>query len=289
MRLDSVLARIDSLRPMPAVAVQLLNAAQDPDVDLAHVARWIEHDAGMTANLLRYCNSPLYGLWSQIASVRQAVSVIGMKQVIQMALTALSSRYLSPSQPGYALAPGDLWKNSVAAAIASELLASETKYPNPATAYTAALLQDIGKVVLAEFIADSRPSPNEVGEGLSFDEVERELTGASHAEVGALLLTRWGFPDALVESVKFHHAPAGASIDPALAKLSHGADALTMTAGIGIGADGLLYRLDEEALRDLGVTGSERFQTLMEKFALRLRKAEALFALGSYEGEDASR
>ncbi|MBI5444916.1 MAG: HDOD domain-containing protein [Deltaproteobacteria bacterium] len=280
MNLDHVLARIAALPPMPGVAVQLLKAARDPDVDMANVARWIEHDPSMTANLLHFCNSPFYGLKRQVTSVRQAASILGMKQVVQMTLTVLSTGYLAPEQPGYALSYGDLWRNSVAAAVACELIATHSRYENPATAYTAGLLQDIGKIVLAEFVGAFKTRVYALAEeqSIGFDDAERRLVGASHAEVGALLLARWGFPEALVESVKFHHDPAGATLDPALSRLSHLADAITITAGIGMGMDGLAYRLDEEAARALGLSDPARVMSLMEEFALKLQKAESLFA-----------
>ncbi|GAB4257334.1 MAG: HDOD domain-containing protein [Deferrisomatales bacterium] len=278
MNVKEVLARIDKLPPMPAVAVKLLEVTQDPDVSLAAVATLLERDPSMAANLLRVCNSPLYGLRAQVTSVRQAVSLLGLRKVIQVAMTALSSGYLSPAQQGYALAAGELWRSSLSAAIAAELLAREVGYPRPSTAYTAGLLQDVGKIVLADAVASYLPDIARQIEAhrIGWDEAERRVVGMPHSEVGALLLERWGFPDLLVESVRTHHAPSQATIDPDLARISHLADALTMTVGMGLGADGLTYTLDPTALEALGIDDRSRVEGLVAELIEQLGRAEDL-------------
>ena len=278
MKVPEILAQIDSLPPMPAVAVQLLEATQNPDVDLGQVAHLIECDPAMTANLLRACNSPFYGLRREVTSIRQATGLLGLKQVVQIAVTLLASRYLAPSQEGYDLAPGELWRSSVAAGIAAELLARECKYPQPSTAYTAGLLQDMGKIVLAEHLGGLLPQIRKLTEeqGIGWEEAERQVVGIPHPEVGAALLERWNFPATLVEAVRCHHHPAGATLDPTLSHISHLADALTMTLGMGLGGDGLAYCLDERSVVALGLDHPGRMDILLAQLAEQLQQAEDL-------------
>ncbi len=279
MNIQAVLARVDTLPPMPAVAVELLKAARDPNVDLAEVAGWIERDAAMAANILRLANSPFYGLRAEVTSIRQATSLLGLRKVVQIALMVLSSRYLAPAQEGYALASGELWKSSLATAVAAELVARECRYRDPSVAYTAGLLQDVGKIVLADFVSGALAEIQRLvdDEGLSWEEAERRTVGIPHPEVGALLLERWNFPEALVEAVRCHHHPAGARIDPALARVSHLANALAMTAGVGLGADGLAYGLDEESARAAGLEAPGKVDELLAELAAKLRAADSLF------------
>lgn len=280
MNIQSILAGIETLPPMPGVAVRLLEVSQDPNADLGTVASWLEKDPGMTANLLRLCNSPFYGLRRQVTSIRQAASLLGMKQIVQITLTVLSSRYLSSAQAGYGLAAGDLWRRSVVSGMAAELIAEQVRYPSPSTAYTAGLLEDLGKIVLAKFLEDELPQiwDRVEKEGLSFEEAERREVGMDHPEVGAVLLERWGFPPALVEAVRQHHHPAGARIDPPLARIAHLADALTMTVGAGLGSDGLAYSLEDDAFCLLGLTDRAQVDALVEALALKFSRAEGLFA-----------
>jgi HD-like signal output (HDOD) protein len=278
MNIQEILNQIDSLPPMPAVAVQLLEATQDPDVDMAQVAGLIERDPAMTTNLLRACNSPYYGLRREVSSIRQATGLLGLKKVVQIAVTVLASRYLTPAQKGYDLDPGELWKSSIAAGIAAELLARECRYPHSSTAYTAGLLQDMGKIVLAEHLGELLPQIRHLTEEqqMSWEDAERQVVGITHPDVGANLLQRWNFPAALVESVRCHHRPSAASLDPMLSHLSHLADALTMTLGMGLGADGLAYALDEESVVALGLDQPGRLDAVLVKLAEQLKQAEDL-------------
>ena len=282
MNAQEILKRVETLPPMPHMALKLLQAAQDPDTNLAQVAAWIEQDPAMTANLLRACNSPVYGLRTQVTSVRQATSLLGLRKVVQIALTVLSGPYLIPPQTGYHLETGDLWRNSVTSALAAELVAERSRYREPSTAYTAGLLQDIGKIVLADFVGDALPRIRALTEqeGLSWEAAEERVVGLPHPEVGARLLERWSFPATLVEAVRFHHTPSRATADPELARIAHLADALTITLGMGLGADGLAYALDEEALKDLGVEDSGQTQELLTELAERVQKADDLLRGG---------
>ncbi len=278
MKIQSILDQVENLPPMPQVAVQLLEAAQDPDVDLGIVAGWLERDAAMTANILHVCNSPFYGLRREVTSVRQATGLLGLKQVVQIAVSVLAASYLSPSQEGYSLGAGELWKSSIAAALAAEMIARTVGYAGESTAYTAGLLQDVGKIVLARFVADTLDEIRRLvdEEGVDWEEAEHRVVGIPHAEVGAILLERWGFPAALVESVRTHHHPSTATLDPTLARISHVADALTMTVGMGLGADGLAYVLDEGSLRALGLDDRQKMDALVEGLAERVAQAQEI-------------
>ena len=198
--------------------------------------------------------------------------------MVQIAITVLASRYLTPSQKGYDLAPGELWRSSVTAGIAAELLARECKYPQPNTAYTAGLLQDMGKIVLAEHLGGLLPQVRKLTEeqGIGWEEAERQVIGIPHPEVGAALLERWNFPATLVEAVRYHHHPASATLDPTLSHLSHLADALTMTLGVGLGGDGLAYHLDENSVVALGLDQPGRMEILLAQLAEQLQQAEDL-------------
>lgn len=280
MNLEALLQRIDNLPPMPAVAVQLLQATNDPDVDMATIAEWIERDPGMTANLLRLCNSCFYGFSSEVTSVRQAASLFGLRKLAQIALTALSSRYLSGSHPGYALERGELWKHSIVAATAAEAIAIRTGYPNVGTAFTAGLLQDIGKIIIAEFVGDKRDEILALAreDDNGFLTAESRVLGFTHSEAGAMLLSRWNFPAALVEAVRFHHNADLAKADPALASISQLADALTSTVGVGLGADGLYYHLPASVLNRLGIDNEAAIEEILANIANKIADAPDMFS-----------
>ncbi len=278
MSLAQILARLESLPPFPEVAVRLLQTCRDPDVELAAVAALLERDPAMAANVLRVCNAPYFGLRGRVSSVRHATSLLGIRNVLQITMTVLSSGHLASPQVGYGLGPGDLWRTSVASALAAELVAQETSYPQVETAYTAGLLQDVGKIVLAGFVENAADAIQALlAEGMAWQEAEARALGMTHPEAGARLLSRWGFPAAIVDAVRTHHRPSEATVDPTLAAISHLADALKMTLGVGLGADGLAYELDEGALGALGLAEPSRLEGLVAELGRRVSGAQEWF------------
>jgi HD-like signal output (HDOD) protein len=278
MSLAQILARLESLPPFPEVAARLLRTCQDPDVDLAVVAALLERDPAMAANVLRVCNAPYFGSQGRVASVRHATTLLGIRNVLQITMTVLSSGHLASPQVGYGLGPGDLWRTSVASALAAELVAQEVSYPQVETAYTVGLLQDVGKIVLAEFVENAAEAIQALlADGAAWQEAEARALGTTHPEVGARLLSRWGFPAAIVDAVRTHHRPSEATVDPTLAAISHLADALKMTLGVGLGADGLAYELDEGALGALGLAEPSRLEGLVAELGRRMSGAQEWF------------
>jgi len=282
MIIQEILKKIDSLPPMPAVAAKLLDVLGSPDVDLSELSGLIERDPAMTANMLRICNSSYYGLRTKVSSMRQAAGLLGLKKIVQIAMSIFASKYLSPEQSGYSLESGELWKNSVSSAIAAELVAEEVGYSNSGAAYTAGLLQDIGKIILADYVDNAFVEIEKLvkNENIAWEDAERRVVGIPHPEVGAMLLERWGFPAALIDSVRSHHNPMEAEIDKPLAYISHFSDALVLTVGIGLGADGLIYSLSDEALNRLGIKDKTRVEALIEALMGKIKLADDLFLFG---------
>lgn len=101
---------------------------------------------------------------------------------------------------------------------------------------------------------------------MPFHEVEAELLGFDHAELGAHIAASWSFPPELEEAIRFHHSPSGATIKPALSHCVHLADAACMMLGIGLGIDGLMYGMDPDSLTTLGIT-AERLMEIMGEIA----------------------
>jgi putative nucleotidyltransferase with HDIG domain len=149
---------------------------------------------------------------------------------------------------GYDLGPKQLWEHSLATALTAAEVAKHLGVRDPADAFTAGLLHDLGKVVLGNFIDVDL---NEImglvrSEEVSFDEAERAVLGMDHAEVAAILLHNWKLPQEIVDAVRWHHRPAlWEGEDDTLVSIVHLADVLCMDIGFGVGNDGLKYRLDE--------------------------------------------
>ncbi|MBN1592583.1 MAG: HDOD domain-containing protein, partial [Candidatus Coatesbacteria bacterium] len=183
------------------------------------------------------------------------------------------------SVAGYGLDKGVLWEHSIAVAITAEEIAKAIHVQAPDITFTAALLHDIGKPVLGSFIADEidgiEARLQELGD--AFDEEERASFGIDHAEIGALILEKWGLPQVLVDVVRHHHRPGSGNVNQATIDVVHVADALCLSGGFGTGRDGLQYRPSRDSLARLNVTIHLLESVACETIG-RIAEAKKLFA-----------
>jgi putative nucleotidyltransferase with HDIG domain len=264
-----VLAGVESVPAMPAIVVKVRQLAADPDVDFGALARAVEHDPGLTADVLRLANSAYFGFAHTIGSVRQAVVRLGTQRIVHLVLTLAIAPIARKAVRGYDLPPGELWRHCIAVAIGAEKVASAVGRAPTDNTFTAGLLHDIGKIVLGSFVeVDADPIVEAAFEqGLSFDQAERDVLGIDHADVGGALLERWHLPPDIVEADRWHHRPEDCTQDAFVCDLVHVADALSMAAGQGTGADGLHYSVSARACERLGFTAEMAEPVLAEIMA----------------------
>lgn len=226
--LTEIVRELKSLEPLPEVALRVLDLGARPDVTPGELIVVLETDAGLTAKVLKLTNSALYGFRREIGSLREAGNMIGTQALVNLALTSCTGRYYR----NYGAQSSDkaraMWEAALANALASALIARVSGLVDRNRAYTAGLLLDLGSVVLARFCADEAHAIEErVASGSSPIAAERAVLGIDHAEAGARLCERWGFPPALADAVRHHHEPERATIDPYLAFTTHVAGELT--------------------------------------------------------------
>ncbi|MBI9085924.1 MAG: HDOD domain-containing protein [Desulfobacterales bacterium] len=254
-RIDEIMASVATFPSMPGAAAQLLAMLDDPAISATEVEEALRFDPGLTANILRLSNSAYFGFAAQVGSVRQAVVLLGAKRLMQVVTATCVNAVMDRPVEGYGLSSGELWQHSIAVSVAAELLMGELGLPDDPEIFTAALLHDVGKLVLGQYIQDEA-SGIQLGtaDGLSFQMVERRVLGTDHAEVGARILKDWAFPDRIVNAVRWHHDPSGSDPADAMVDLIHLANVLCLMIGIGVGNEGLQYQPEPEASDRLGLT-----------------------------------
>ncbi|MDX1709118.1 MAG: HDOD domain-containing protein [Desulfobacterales bacterium] len=249
-----IAAAIKSFPSMPGTAVKLLALIDDPAMRVSQIEEILRHDPGLTANVLRLANSAYFGIPSKIGSIRQAVILLGLKRLIQMVIAACVSAIMDKPVPGYDLPPGELWRHSIAVSVAAEGLVKELKIETAEEIFTAALLHDVGKLVLGEFVKDDfRKIETAVSEGVSFEKAETMALGTNHADVGAEILTRWSLPAEIVNAVQWHHEPEAADQTNTMLDIVHVANFMSLMIGIGIGRDGLQHQPSAAVSERLGL------------------------------------
>jgi diguanylate cyclase (GGDEF)-like protein len=256
-------ARIRAASNLPsptAVAARLIEIADDPDLSMTMVAEVLRTDPALSAKLLRLANSPLYARRRRIDTLQQAVTMLGLDAVMT---AALSLTLLSDGETMGSTSPvfRTHWTRSVHAAVAAQALAQRCTGVPPADAFLAALVQDIGVLVVARLEPDTYVPLNRSSTHAEFLTCEIAALGADHAEIGAELLESWNLPNHVVEAVRNSHdfdraaqdrlmsivAISGLIADAIAGVTEAGHDAADFAARIGIEQDTFAKVLDDVA------------------------------------------
>ena len=275
--IKSIIKKIDHLTPISHVASKVMSIAEDPKSSMNDLSKVIIYDAAVTANLLKVVNSAYFALPEKVDSVHQAIVYLGMAQVVDLVLLSASGENLQTAQEGYDLEAGELWKNSVSSALLARELAEKKGVKETHLIFTAALLKDIGKVILNQYVKDSFDKINALvtKQNFTFREAEKEVIGIDHAELGGMVAESWKFSPKMVEIIRNHHRPQESSISQFETSIVYMADTICMMLGIGVGSDGLAYRFHRKVVESLELTERD-FERIVAGFAEKLKQLETM-------------
>lgn len=254
-KLRDIVGRVTKLPALPQTYARLSNLMSDPHTSVGDIAKVVSADPAVTAKVLQMVNSSFFRLARRISRIDQAVNYLGLAAIrnIVMSVEVFSHWGTHPALPD--LSPDRLLARAQRVAAAAWALTTGT--PIADDALLAGLLHKIGYwVLLQECPADvARAVALARAESISLPAAERQVIGASHAEVGAYLLGLWGLPHSVVEAVAFQHVPsqvAHAEFDVLAALVVAESLALPDTPLVA----GTLERdqvIDEQLVRDLAL------------------------------------
>lgn len=275
--IEKIIEEIDTLKPVSYIGDKIMEITCNPSSSLAELVDVIKYEQGITANLLRICNSSYFGLKKKIASVKQAVALLGINKVASLAVMGNSADNFKRAQGGYDLNEGELWRYSVSSALMAQDLAEKRHLNNISLIFTSALLKDIGKVILNTYIKDSFEDIMKAvkNNDLTFIEAEKEIIGIDHAELGARAAERWNFDPAMVDIIRNHHNPDKAPPDDLSIPIVYLADSICMMIGISVGSDGLAYRHYQDIMDRLNFSDID-LQKTIANFWVKLKDVEEL-------------
>jgi putative nucleotidyltransferase with HDIG domain len=228
--LRSCIGGLTTLPSLPNLYLRITEEAASPHGSLESVGEIIASDLAMTTKILQIVNSAYFGLRSDVSSPVQATKVLGLDAIRAIVITV----ELFSSAPSDTCVPDmqALWQHSIAtgglAKQAARALGMDRKSIDQAL--LAGMLHDVGKLIeISEIQQAYAEVKTLVGErGIDMLEAERQVLGCTHADIGAYLLTLWGFSSPVVEAVAYHHHPQD-SLDtaPTLLTSVHLAEALS--------------------------------------------------------------
>ncbi len=278
-RIDNIVKRIDDLPPLPATFMKIVELSRNPNTSMKDLVDVISLDQAMVMRILRVCNSPFYGLRSQITSIAHAASYLGFSALQSIAATQATGSILNKKVDGYQLEEGELYKHSIATALGCRIIAEKKHRNLKDTAFTGGLLHDVGKLVLAKFVSEEFEKITEAveKEKVSFNDAEQKVLGFDHTELGEKIAARWKLADNLCIAIRYHHDPLLCKKDAQIAHIVHVADAISMMAGIGAGADGLNYVFHNESLDVCGLD-ENGMEEVMERLISEYEEALRSFS-----------
>jgi len=281
-----IVARVDALPALPDTAVRLMAVINDPRSSMGDIVEAVGYDQALTSQVLKLCNSAYFGRSRTIASLEEAMLALGTLRVLQLVVSAHTNSVLARAQPGYGLLPGLLWRHSMAVALAAVLFAERLRIAATSVAFTAGLLHDIGKTVLSEHVGDAFAAIISLvkAETVSFCEAEKRILGFSHAEVGALIAEQWKLPETIVRCIRYHHTPAALTPPDLLVDTVYLADSMCLMMGVGLGEDGLCYRVDHDVVQRHGLSEKD-MEIIGARTLMELRRVERVLEVDAASTE----
>ena len=277
--MDEILASIDQIPPFPQVVVKAMEIISNPQYIVSDLVEVIRFDQSITANILKLCNSVYFGLPRKVSSLKEAVVYLGTIQLRQVLLASGAKNIYDRPEKGYSYFAGELWQHAIACALMSQVLARHLRLPlDENSIFTAALLHDVGKVVLSTYVSQEFAEIEMMvkEEHLSFHDAERRVLGFDHAEIGGRLAELWKFPDSIVAAIRFHHEPEKSpKTFRLLSELIALSDGLVLMVGYGTSADGLSYHIPHLLVDKLKLKKND-IEVLMIKFQEEMDKAQEM-------------
>jgi putative nucleotidyltransferase with HDIG domain len=262
-----IIMNTKSLPTLPGIIIRLNALAGNDRTSIPEMARLVSSDQVLSARILKLANSPSYGFY-RVSSISNAMILLGVNVVKSLAISSSIFEIMEKNSVG-------LWEHSLGAGLAANIIARRLGLQNCEEISTAALLHDIGKVIIRiNFGDDYRKLLALIEEkDVSMLEAERDLLGTDHAQVGAWLAKNWFLPDRLVEPIACHH-DVNASLEfPQKTSVVHFADVLVKASGFGFSGDELVPLIQPAAWDKLGMSVG-LLEEIVEEFEGKLIDAK---------------
>ncbi len=216
-RKSQIMQKIEEIPSLPAIVYKVMELVNSEKSNAADFEKVVVQDQALAARMLRMANSAFYSLSRKVSTINDAVVYLGHNTIRSLVLGASTSALFKRALPAYGYQREGLWLHAnIVASLSRKIAAAARLTPEEIeNCYVAGLLHDIGKLVLGPFAQKEADNFSAmITAGREITEIERELLGFSHADIGRILLDRWKLPRNLVETVELHHQPENSTFAP---------------------------------------------------------------------------
>lgn len=255
-RMAMVVQKVTTIATLPEITTRIIATVEDPRSSAAQLHRIIAHDPALVARILKVVNSAFYGLPGQVGSVERAIVLLGLNAVKNIAVAASLGQLFRGAKLCDAFTARDLWTHCIAVGVAARDLAHQMKLPLADEAFLAGMIHDIGIVLSLQTAPEQIRAVCEEAKtsGRDFCEVEREIIGVDHQQLGAALAEHWKFPRPCQLVAGFHHRPAeAADAHRPLVSLIYAADTLCCRSKHGFNLTAAHQSLEDADLAALNL------------------------------------
>lgn len=259
---------------LPGIFEKITLLIDSPSTTAEDVAKIISSDQALSAKVLRVVNSVFYGFPGRISNLTHALIILGFDVVKGLVLsTSVFDMMLARGFHG-------LWEHSLGCAVTAGVIARKTNDPHPEEVSIAALLHDIGKVILKIEISEKSSLIDQTAleKQISTYEAEEEILGFNHATVGKWLCKEWHLPNQLADPIIYHHRPRLSRFAQKATAIVHVANVLVRGIGFGFPGDNLVPKIDPVAWKALDISDS-LLEEIIREMDEKLEDAEAFLSV----------
>lgn len=261
---------------LPNIYEKMMEVLNDPNSSAKNIGDVVSKDTSLSAKLLRIVNSPHFGLVSKVDTVSRAIALLGLDQLKLLAKGIIIIENFK-NLPSDVINMTQFWRHSIGVALMSSILATTKVALSSENFFVAGLLHDVGKLIM--LMAMPGLYFNLILHGkennISLCEVEKEILGFTHCDVGAILAEKWYFPLYLIEIIRYHHEPLKSSI-PVDTSLVYLGDVLTQMVFHGFAGNLYIPLLYKEVLDKLEIDINE-LELVLGSFFKQINLIEGTF------------
>lgn len=208
LKLEALILTIEQIPTLPDASVEIMALIDDDNTSIDTISQFVERDQSLALQLLKYANSPFFGTIRTVSSIKHAIVVVGLNEVKSLLLAFTVQQFFATSDKDEENRK-KFWKHSLVCSHIANYLARAFQYKSDNTIFISALIHDIGKIVVDQYLHDEFIAIVDHVEtnNTTFNEAEKDILGLTHYQLGAKLLEQWNFPQQVISQVYHHHAP----------------------------------------------------------------------------------
>lgn len=247
------------LPTIPAIHTQVLKMIEDINYDVESVGNLIEKDQVLSSKLLKLVNSPFYGLYGNVASIKRAIILLGANLIRGLALSTALFDSADKSLPG-------LWDHSYCCSTVAGYLAKKLNVKSVEEVMTGALLHDLGKVLIRRQLPEEAAAIDEaIRSGrITMLEAEKMVIDISHDEAGVWLAEKWNLPAIIKNIIGYHHKPGSCAQNSKEAAIVHLSDIIIKGIGVTNSPDIFVPSLDQKGWDELKISEEDLLDIVTE-------------------------